>query len=145
MKVVFDTVVFVRSLINPHSRWGQAVFRYADSYRLFLSRPVLAEILDVLKRPELTRKFRGLAGMDVARVIDILGQAQVVEVAATPRASRDPKDDKVLATAREAGAAYLVSEDEDLLVLEEYEGVKIVDATTFLCILEQGGILEQGK
>jgi len=136
--VVFDAVVFVRSLINPHSMWGHAVFHHADSYSLFLSRPVLAEILDVLKRPELTRKFRSLQGMDMARVIDILGQAQVVEVAAAPKASRDPKDDKFLATAHAAGAAYLVSEDEDLLVLEEYEGVKIVDTTTFLRILEQG-------
>jgi predicted nucleic acid-binding protein len=30
-----------------------------------------------------------------------------------------------------------VSEDRDLLVLEEYQGVKIVDAATFLSIIEQ--------
>lgn len=137
MKVVFDTVVFVRSLINPHSVWGRTVFRHADSYQLFLSRPILAEILDVLKRPELTRKFRALHEMDVARVIQILGQARVVEVAETPRASRDPDDDKFLATARAAEARYLVSEDQDLLVLQEHEGVRIVDRTTFLRILEQ--------
>lgn len=137
MKVVFDTVVFVRSLINPHSVWERTVFRHADSYQLFLSRPILAEILDVLKRPELTRKFRALHEMDVARVIQILGQARVVEVAETPRASRDPDDDKFLATARAAEARYLVSEDQDLLVLQEHEGVRIVDTTTFLRILEQ--------
>lgn len=138
MKVVFDTVVFVRSLINPHGRWGKAVFGHADSYSLILSQPILAEIFDVLRRPELTRKFRSLQGMNIARVLEILGQAQVVEVMMTPRASRDPKDDKFLATAQAAGAAYLVSEDEDLLVLGEYEGVKIVDTATFLAILEQG-------
>jgi hypothetical protein len=144
MKVVFDTVVFVRSLINPHSLWGRAVFHHADSYRLFLSRPILAEILDVLTRPELTRKFRGLQSTDMARVIDILGQAEVVEVTTTTRASRDPKDDKFLATAQEAGAAYLVSEDADLLVLGAYEGVRVVDTATFLRILEQGEA-EQGE
>ncbi len=138
MKVVFDTVVFVRSLINPYSRWGSAVFRHADYYTLFLSRPILEEILDVLRRPELTRKFRSLEQMDTARVIEILGQARVVEVAEMPRASRDPKDDKFLATARAAGAEYLLSEDQDLLVLGEYEGVKIVDTTAFLRVLEQG-------
>ncbi len=136
MKVVFDTVVFVRSLINPYSMWGSAVFRHADYYTLFLSRPILEEILDVLRRPELTRKFRSLEQMDTARVIEILGQARVVEVAEMPRASRDPKDDKFLATARAAGAEYLVSEDQDLLVLGEYEGVKIVDTLAFLRVLE---------
>ncbi len=138
MKVVFDTVVFVRSLINPHSKWGRAVFAHADSYSLILSQPILEEILDVLRRPELTRKFRSLKDMDMARVIQILGQAQVVEVGKIPQASRDPKDDKFLATARAAGAEYLVSEDQDLLVLGEYEGVKIVDTATFLAILERG-------
>ena len=36
-----------------------------------------------------------------------------------------------------AGAAYLVSEDQDLLVLGEYEGVRIVDAVTFLDLLKR--------
>lgn len=143
LKVVFDTVVFVRSLINPHSRWGQSGFIHHHQYRLFLSQPVILEILDVLRRPELTRKFRSLRGMDMARVIEILGQAEIVEVSATPAAvSRDFKDDKFLATARAAGAEYLVSEDEDLLVLGEYEGVRIVDTAVFLKIL---GEREEGS
>ena len=51
--------------------------------------------------------------------------------------SRDPKDDKFLATAVRAGADYLVSEDQDLLVLGEHEGVEIVDAVTFLRLIER--------
>ena len=137
VKVVFDTVVFVRSLINPHSRWGQAVFSYSDRYRLFLSQPVLAEILEVLQRPELTRKFRSLKAMDMSKTIEILGQAEVVEVGKIPSASRDVKDNKFLATAGAAGADYLVTEDEDLLILIEHKGAKIVDTATFLAILEQ--------
>ncbi len=137
LRAVFDTVVFVRGLINPHSRWGRAVFMRSHQYRLFLSRPVIMEILDVLHRPELTAKFRSLTGMDLARVIDILGQAEIVEAPAIPAVSRDAKDDKFLATALAAGAEYLVTEDEDLLVIGEYEGVRIVDAATFLTILEE--------
>ena len=137
LRVVFDTVVFVRGLINPHSWWGRAVFVHHHQYRLFLSQPVIMEILDVLHRPELTSKFRSLKGMDLARVIDILGQAEIVDVPAIPAVSRDFKDDKFLATARAAGAEYLITEDEDLLVLGEYEGVKIIDTATFLEILEE--------
>ena len=140
LRVVFDTVVFVRSLINPHSRWGHVVFTHNPQYRLFLSQPVILEILDVLRRPELTRKFRSLRGMDVARIIEILGQAEIVEVSATPAAvSRDVKDDKFLATARAAGADYVITEDEDLLVIGEYEGAQIIDTATFTRILEQQG------
>lgn len=139
LRVVFDTVVFVRCLINPHSRWGDLVFTYYPRYRLFLSQPVILEILDVLRRPELTRKFRTLKGMDMARIIEILGQAEIVEVETVPKVSRDIKDDKFLATARAAGAEYLVTEDEDLLVIGEYEGIRIVDTADFLDILEERG------
>jgi uncharacterized protein len=137
LRVVFDTVVFVRSLINPHSRWGRLVFTHYPGYRLFLSQPVILEVLDVLRRPELIRKFRSLQGMDVGRIIEILGQAEIVEVSATPAVSRDVEDDKFLATAQAAGAEYLVTEDEDLLVIGEYEGIRIIDAATFLGILEE--------
>jgi len=46
------------------------------------------------------------------------------------------KDDIFLVAAAAAHADYLVSEDNDLLVLGEYAGVRIVDAATFLAILE---------
>jgi predicted nucleic acid-binding protein len=48
-----------------------------------------------------------------------------------------PKDNKFLATARQAQADYLVTEDEDLLVLTEYEGTKIITAQAFLALLHQ--------
>jgi len=137
LKVVFDAVVLVRSLINPHSRWGPTVFTHSHRYRLFLSYPILMEILEVLRRPELTSKFLNLQNMDMARVIEILGQAEVVEIAQISAVSRDVKDNKFLATAESAGADYLVTEDEDLLILIEHKGAKIVDTATFLAILEQ--------
>ncbi len=139
LRVVFDTVVFVRGLINPHGRWGRLIFTHCPHYRLYLSQPVILEILDVLRRPELTRKFRSLRGMDVARIIEILSQAEFVEVPAIPAVSRDAKDDKFLATALAARAEYLITEDEDLLVIGEYEGVKVIDATTFLRFLDERG------
>jgi putative PIN family toxin of toxin-antitoxin system len=44
---------------------------------------------------------------------------------------RDP-DDKVIETALIGMADYIVSEDKDLLVLREHEGVKIVKPADFL-------------
>jgi predicted nucleic acid-binding protein len=73
--VVFDTVIFVRALINPHGLWGRLLFEHYQRYRLFLSPPVLREILDVTRRPAVTRKFRSLEGLDFARVLQILAHA----------------------------------------------------------------------
>jgi len=136
-RVVFDTVVFVRSLINPRSFWGRLVFDHADEYQLVLSRPVVIEILEVLRRPELTRLFKALPGRDPARILELLERAYHVDVAVMPSVSRDPDDDKFLATAREGQAAYIVTGDRDLLDLGAYEGIQIVDARTFLDVLEE--------
>ena len=138
-KVVFDTVVFVRTLINPHNYCGRAVFEHSAGYRLFLSAPIVREILEVLHREELTRRFRRLAGLDLARIIELLGAAEIVEVPSVAKVSRDPKDDIFLATAIAADADYLVSEDEDLLVLGEHHGIKIVTCSVFLDMLRNQG------
>ena len=49
----------------------------------------------------------------------------------------DVNDDKFLAIAEAAAVAYLVTEDADLLVLDEYEGIHVANCAGFLRILEQ--------
>ena len=136
LRVVIDTVIFVRSLINPYSRCGKIVFYHNKNYQLFVSEPIVTEIVEVLQRPELTIKFKTLKALDFLKVLEILGQAVVVDVSAVGHVSRDPKDNKFLATAVTAEAGYLVTEDNDLLDLKDYQGIKIIKADTFLQTLE---------
>ena len=139
IRVVFDTVVFVRALLNRRSQWARLVFDHVGDYRLVVSPPVLREVAEVLRRPELARRFATLPGRDPAAVLALLIEADGVDfdAATMPRASRDPKDDVFLMTTTAGGASYLVSEDNDLLVLGEYDGIRIVDAATFLGILSE--------
>lgn len=137
LKVVIDTVVFVRSLINPHGRSGRIVFSHNKTYQLYVSEPIIKEILEVLHRPELTTKFQTLSKVDFSAVLNLFGQAHTVEVSKIPSISHYPKDNKFIATAREADAEYLVTEDKDLLDLKKYQGVKIIDTETFIRLLEE--------
>ena len=50
--------------------------------------------------------------------------------------SRDPKDDIFIACAVEGRADYIVTGDADLLVLNEYEGIKILRPRDFIEQLE---------
>lgn len=136
VRAVLDTVVFIRCLLNPASRWGTLVFDHRDRYRLIVSEPVVEEIVEVLDRPVLAQKFRFVVGRNTEAVLAVLAEAEVARIGDVPPISRDPKDDKFIATARAARADYLVSEDADLLVLREYEGTRIVNAATFLHLLE---------
>ncbi|MBI4028969.1 MAG: putative toxin-antitoxin system toxin component, PIN family [Candidatus Blackburnbacteria bacterium] len=135
IKVVFDTVIFVRGLINPHNFAGKVLFTKSSQYRLFVSKPVLVEILEVLQRPELTSKFKTIKNLDKTRILHLLKRAEVIEVKGDSTASRELKDNKFLALAEVAKADYLVSEDRDLLDLKEYKNTKIIDTETFLNVL----------
>ena len=137
LKVIFDTVGFVRSLINPLSFWGRIIFQHASSYQLIVSQEILVEILEVLKRSHLTVKYQTIQGININKILRIISQSKVVKISNIQSISRDPNDDKFLATAKAAEADYLVSADRDLLDLKEYEGIKIIDAETFLQILKK--------
>lgn len=135
LRIIIDTVVFVRSLINPHSRSGKIVFSHSKIYQLFVSEPIVKEILEVLKRPELTSKFHSLKKMNFKKILEILSHAQAVEISSIPDVSRDPEDNIFIATAQEANADYLITEDKDLLDLKEYQGIKIINTDSFLQVL----------
>lgn len=132
--VVFDTVIFVRSLINPFGDCGRLVFN-STGYELIVSEPILREIAEVLARPELRRKYRGVPGRDPAMLLTLLARARVVNSSPIPATARDPKDDKFLAAAIAAKADYVVTEDQDLLIVGEYRGVRIVGASPFRTLL----------
>lgn len=139
MRVVFDTVVVLRAYLNPRSRWGRLFARHTADYRLIVSPPIVAEYLDVLLRPELTRRFAALTPPPTAALFGQLARAEIVRPTAIPAVCRDPDDDVFFATAKLGGAGYIVSEDNDQLAVGTYEGIAVVTAEAFLRILNANG------
>ena len=135
IRAVFDTNVFLRALINPHSRCGRLLDEFVDDYELVLSPAIIRVVLEVLHRPRLRAKFPQITQLDVARIIALFEGASVVEPQDVPSVSRDRADDKFLACARVSEAKYLVTEDKDLLVLEAYEGSRICQPVEFIELL----------
>ena len=137
MRVVLDTVIFVRALINPHGKWGRLLFELSDRYVIVLSPEIIQEIISVLYRPSLRRRFPQMAEpAPLEQVLAILERAEVVEPAEKLSVCRDPNDDKFFECALEARAKYIVSEDRDILDVGAYEGVTTITAGQFLQLLE---------
>ncbi len=134
--VVIDTQIILRATLNERSLPGKLLFDLGYLYTLAISPAVRAEIADVLSRPKLRQKFPGLTDESTARVLAVLdaGLQITPEITPeiTPAVSRDPKDDMFLALAVESKATYLVSEDNDLLVLDTYRGIRILTVLEFL-------------
>lgn len=139
MRVVLDTVVFVRALIKPDSVCGRILFNHHHRYTLVVSRQATEETLEVLARSGLRRKFPPIGSFHMDHILAVIASAEVVAVDEVPSVSRDRNDDIFLATAVAARATHLVSEDNDLLVLKEYGGTRILTCAGFIAALEAGG------
>ena len=119
MRVVLDTNVFVSAAITPTGVSAQVVSRGLEhDYQLVVSPRLLAEIQAVLARP----KFERLITADELEhfLLDVrAGSDSVGDPDDVPAATRDPKDDYLVALARSARADLLVSGDPDLHAEEE--------------------------
>lgn len=136
MRIVLDSVILVRGLIGPYTHWGNLIFDRYMEYCWIVSVEIVAEYLDVLNRPELTRKYRNAANRNMEIVLALLADAKVVEISDIPPICRDPGDDKFLAAAREGDAMFIVTEDQDLLSLRSYGSSTICTAEAFLQYLD---------
>jgi putative PIN family toxin of toxin-antitoxin system len=113
--VVLDTNVIVAFLLGADraTAVGEVVRRWREirEVQLIVSEPVVAEYLEVARR-------LGIDELIVARFAwRIKSHPTVTHVNLGPRivASRDPDDDVFLTTARAGKAAYLITNDRDLL------------------------------
>jgi putative PIN family toxin of toxin-antitoxin system len=124
--VVLDTNVFVAAMVAK-GLCHEVVVRGLGSCTVATSQPLLDEIEHTL-RAKFTLGPAGLAFLDQLRL-------RVRIVAPTPLSSqvcRDADDDRVLATAVAAGAAVIVTGDQDLLVIGRYNDIEIISPREFL-------------
>lgn len=135
MRTVFDTVIFVRALINPRGRPGHLIFELKDRYVLFVSPEIIAEYIDVLHRSTFRRRFPQVDDVAVDRALAIIEEAEVVEPRERLEVCRDPNDNKFFECAVAARADYIVSEDRDILDAGDYRGIRTVSAGEFVELL----------
>src|SRR5436305_11906813 len=90
LRVVLDTVVFVRVLINPKSRTGRLLLDYAGQFTLIVSEPTVRELLEVIRRPELAAKYKGIDKIDAGTIIDLVVNGEALTIHPLSHSRRDP-------------------------------------------------------
>jgi uncharacterized protein len=127
VKIVLDTNVLIAALIARgicHELLEHCVLRHS----LFTSEFILTET-----REKLIEKFGYTTDLG-GGAVDILRSrmALVVPTRIETQICRDPDDDNILATAVAGNCDCIITGDEDLLTLTQYEGVDILSPRDFL-------------
>ena len=144
-RVVFDTSTLVSAALRPHSVPFQALhtaFRFCD---VCASRETMGELRRVFARAKLRRYLPDDLRRQFVETIESHVRLFVVRDEPFPAglpACRDPKDVPFLALALECEANAIVSGDEDLLVLDPWGPVRILQAAEFLKEFQEGTIKE---
>jgi len=120
----------VSALLVPGSKPRRALDRAFQEGRVLLSFATLAELYDVLHR----KQFRRYTEEEDARsfLAALARDSEWIDVDVQVNACRDPRDNKFLEIALSGRATHLISGDADLLVLDPFQGIRILSPQEFL-------------
>lgn len=141
---LLDSNVWVSAFLKPTGPPGKVVgYWQKEDFRVVTSLSQLSEIIDVLGRPRLSRRFRYTAEEVELFVRLIAARADVVPTFGGLKICRDPDDDEILEAAIQGKAEYLVTRDDDLkrdldlINIARLNGVSVISIRMFLRLLSR--------
>ena len=128
MKAVFDTNVLIAAFLTEGICAKLLIRARRRDFDLILCDGILQEFKGVLIKKFATSPHETSEALIILSeaALEILGWTDSI----TP-ICRDSDDDLILVCARDVVADYIVTGDEDLLVLKNYEGISIVSPREF--------------
>ncbi len=133
LKVIFDTNWYISASINANSRRKFYNLLKNDKIEVIYSQELMSEYQEVMKRKFSKKITKKQVLRFISWIIPILVE---VIIKTWVRVSRDKKDNFLLSMSIDSNADYLVTGDDDLLVLKQIGNTKIVNMTEFLKVLD---------
>ena len=127
---VFDTNSLISANLTPNSVNRQAFDKARELGIPVYSKSTLAEFTDKLNHPKFDKYISKQNRLLAIAAYEKRGQ--LIDVSIRLDACRDPKDNKFLELAVEAGAACIITGDKDLLTLHPFQNIPILTAADFL-------------
>lgn len=138
-RVVLDSNMWVRGAISRAGSSGYIIQAWRKSrIEVVISNEILKETYEVLLRAHIQKK-RKLIHEQKQRVITVMAKYGLLVrptdlIDAVPD---DPDDNVIISSAVASDADFIVSGDNHLLTLRQYQGIQIIGAPTFARILRQ--------
>ena len=132
IKSVLDTNVLLSANLSTTSKPAKALEKATiDNNRIFMSEETFSELLEVLLRPKFDKYFS--SELRLKFLEKMKNDAIFVDINQQIQLCRDPKDDKFLSLAAAACQAdFLITGDQDLLILNPFQNTQIITPSDFL-------------
>ena len=129
--VVIDTSVYISAIVFGGVPRATVAKAMAAPYQLVVSPSIQSEFIRVL-----SHKF-GWEDSRIWMAVDYLWRHAIIVEPADVNIVRDPKDNHILGTAVAGKAPYLISSDQDLLILNPYGDIAILSPSDFLRVEQE--------
>ena len=128
--IVIDSNILISRLLLPNSLPAVAVRLALDEGIILISEEILLELTDVFTRKKFNKYVSLSERKEFIRQLEVI--ACKVEIVEKIKVCRDPKDDKFLELAVNGKAKFIITGDEDLLVLNTIKGREILTPRDFI-------------
>jgi putative PIN family toxin of toxin-antitoxin system len=128
VKAVFDTNVLIAAFLTEGLCSGLLIRARKKAFNLVLCDDIIREFEGIL-----IKKFK-LTPLDISEISAIASEAAseiLHNLSPIPKICRDPNDDMIIACAIDATADYIVTGDEDLLILKRYKDIIMINPRNF--------------
>ena len=130
MKIILDTNIWISFVIGKRLNEVERILK--SSYiEVFVCEKLIREVNDTLLKPKL-RKYVSAERKYV--LLNYMAACSLTLVYEQTIRSRDANDDYLLDLAQLIDADYLITGDNDLLVLQQHYQTKIINFNDFLTI-----------
>lgn len=128
IRAILDTNLWISYLISKELSKIDVLLE-RDEITLIFSIELIEEFIEVALRP----KFRNFFSVEtIGNLLDLFDSyGELVDVTSRVEACRDPKDNFLLALAKDGHVDFLVTGDADLLELGHFEGAEILRFSDF--------------
>ena len=128
MRVLIDTNIWISVFINrDHQNFILKIFE--NDFIIVSSMKQIEEIYSVLMKPKVS-KFINKSLIEEFLTL-ILKSVEIVDSKLSINVCRDKKDNYLLETAKSGHVDFIITEDNDLLILNPYEDLKIITVKEF--------------
>jgi putative PIN family toxin of toxin-antitoxin system len=128
LRLIVDTNLWVSFIISNKLNILDPLL-FSEQARLLFSAELIAEIQETITKPRLKKYFGANAFEEMLSVVEPF--IDLIKIESIVIVCRDPKDNFLLALAKDGKADYLLTGDHDLLDLKKFGKTKIITITTY--------------